>query len=355
MDRSELLPRFVVGDETKIRQILQNLLSNAMKFTEKGGVAMRIAVQPGTDGDGSDRLRVEVEDSGPGIAPEEMGQLFKVFEQTESGAQVQGRHRLGAGHQPQIRRTHGGDPRTGKPTGPGQYLPAGNPGCGKGPIWKTVPNGGQVSGLEPGQPSWRVLVVDDNSDNRGYLETLLTMIGFGVRTADDGAQGVGAFTDYKPHPVLMDLRMPVMEGPEAIRRIRSMEGGDRVKIIAVSASSFKEDQKKAIQVGADDFVSKPFREETLFEKIEKLLGVKFTWAEEKGPAVPGVAEAPPEDQEKERAAAFARRPSLPSCGEALLASRSGPPPSRSWTRPPGTTPGPPGSCGTWPENSTINA
>jgi CheY-like chemotaxis protein len=103
-----------------------------------------------------------------------------------------------------------------------------------------------------------------------------------VGTAVDGEKGVEAFGTYRPHLILMDLRMPVMEGPEAIRRIRAEEGGGEVRIIAVSASSFKEDQKKALKVGADDFVSKPFREETLFERIGALLGARFLYAE--GPA-----------------------------------------------------------------------
>ena len=301
LERRDLLPRFVWGDETKIRQILQNLLSNAFKFTEKGGVALRVAVQPGMDGDGSGRLVAEVEDSGPGIAPEEMNKLFKVFEQTESGRKSKAGTGLGLAISRKFAELMGGTLEAESRLDQGSTFRLEIPvreGIDRGNVQKRR----RVAALEVGHSPRRILVVDDNLENRGYLETLLTMVGFEVRSEVDGAQGVEAFALYRPHLVLMDLRMPVMEGPEAIRRIRSMEGGDQVKIIAISASSFKEDQKKALQVGADEFISKPFREEALFESIEGLLGVKFQWAEEKGAAVQGVSDAPPEDLEKERVA-----------------------------------------------------
>ncbi len=299
LDKPDLLPRFVWGDETKIRQIFQNLLSNAFKFTERGGVAMRVAIQPGMDGDGSNRLVAELEDSGPGIAPGEMGKLFKVFEQTESGRKSKSGTGLGLAISRKFAELMGGTLEAESQLGQGSTFRLDIP-IREGTDMGQAPQQRRVAGLEAGQPLRRVLVVDDNPENRGYLETLLTMVGFEVRSEVDGAKGVEAFAETKPDLVLMDLRMPVMEGPEAIRRIRAMEGGDKVKIIAISASSFKEDQKKALKDGADDFISKPFREETLFERIQELLGVKFLWAEEK--TVPGVPEPPPEDLEKERVA-----------------------------------------------------
>ena len=301
LDRRDLLPRFVWGDETKIRQILQNLLSNAFKFTEKGGVAMRVVVQPGVDGDGSDRLVAEVEDSGPGIAPEEMGKLFKVFEQTETGRKSKAGTGLGLAISKKFAEMMGGTLEAESRLGRGSTFRLEIP-VREGTDRGQAPQPRRVVGLEAGQPLWRVLVVDDNPENRSYLETLLTIVGFEARSVVDGAQGVDAFAEYQPHLILMDLRMPVMEGPEAIRRIRSMPGGDKVKIIAISASSFKEDQKKALKVGADEFVSKPFREETLFERIEALLGAKFQREGMKGSANSGIPEPPPEDLEKERVA-----------------------------------------------------
>jgi two-component system sensor histidine kinase/response regulator len=138
-----------------------------------------------------------------------------------------------------------------------------------------------VVGLEPGQRSFRVLAVDDQEDNRAFLEALLTSVGFEVRVVGDGAQVLGAFEAWSPQLVLMDMRMPVMGGEEAIRRLRRLQARDAgagVKILALTASAFLEDRHKAIEAGADDFLSKPFREEVLFEKLSALLGVRYRYA-----------------------------------------------------------------------------
>jgi CheY-like chemotaxis protein/nitrogen-specific signal transduction histidine kinase len=301
VEKQGLLPRFVVADQAKIRQILLNLLSNAVKFTQKGGVAMRVAVQPGMDGDGSDRLVVEVEDSGPGIAPEEMGKLFKVFEQTESGRMAKAGTGLGLAISRKFAELMGGELKAESQLGEGSTFRLELP-IREGTENKAAPPPRRVEGLEVGQPDWRVLVVDDNFENRAYLEALLGKVGFQVRESVDGAQAVRDFKSYQPHLILMDLRMPVMEGSEAIRRIREMEGGDKVKIVAVSASSFKEDQKKALQDGADDFLGKPFREEALFGKIEALLGTRYRYSEEReSPSLPASG-PPPGDLTQERMA-----------------------------------------------------
>ena len=301
VERRDLLPRFLVSDETKLSQILQNLLSNALKFTERGGVAMRMEVRPGPDGDGGSVLAVEVEDSGPGIAPEEMGKLFRVFEQTESGRNAKSGTGLGLAISRKFAELMGGSLEAVSEPGKGSTFHLEIP-VREGMEIGKVEKPRRVVGLEPGQTPYRVLVVDDNLENRGYLESLLKLVGFEVRTAVDGEKGIEAYRSYRPHLILMDLRMPVMEGPEAIRRIRAMEGGGAVKIIAVSASSFKEDQKKAIQVGADDFVSKPFREETLFERIHAWLGAKFIYADGMGASVPASLAPPPGDLTQEEVA-----------------------------------------------------
>ncbi len=149
-----------------------------------------------------------------------------------------------------------------------------------------------VLGLAPGQPPIRVLVADDKRDNRLLLSGLLGQLGFETREAADGAEAVSIYEEWRPHLVLMDLRMPVMDGYEAMAAIRGKPGGSGVKIIAVSASAFEENRQESREAGADDFLSKPFREGELFRKIRHLLHVEFEYAEPQAAAGDGGPSAP---------------------------------------------------------------
>ena len=137
-----------------------------------------------------------------------------------------------------------------------------------------------VIGLQHAQEIRRVLIADDNDDNRALLSQMLGRIGFVVREATNGEQAVQEFEKWGPHLILMDTRMPVMDGLEAIKRIRSNNKGKTVKIISVTASAFDEDRKKVIEIGADDFLGKPFREDALFEKIKTLLEMEYIYTDE---------------------------------------------------------------------------
>jgi CheY-like chemotaxis protein len=138
--------------------------------------------------------------------------------------------------------------------------------------------------LQPGQATCRVLIADDIEDNRQLLAQLLAPIGFSIRLATNGAEAVHEFEDWRPHLILMDFRMPVMDGHEAIRRIRAMAGGKGPKIIAVTASAMDENRLELMEIGADDFISKPFREADLFQKIHALAGVEYVYDEHPTPA-----------------------------------------------------------------------
>jgi CheY-like chemotaxis protein len=137
----------------------------------------------------------------------------------------------------------------------------------------------RATGLQPGQPQYRVLVADDKEDNRELLSQMLGPIGFQIRQVANGEDAVKEFERWDPSLILMDLRMPVMDGYEAIRRIRASGGGKDARIIAVTASAFEETRQEVLADGADDFLSKPFRETELIEKIGRLLGVKYVYAE----------------------------------------------------------------------------
>ncbi len=140
-----------------------------------------------------------------------------------------------------------------------------------------------------------MLIADDIVDNRQLLAQLLLPVGFEIRLATNGAEAVREFEQWRPHLILMDFRMPVMDGHEAIRRIRAMAGGANPKIIAVTASALDENRQALLGIGADDFIAKPIQEVELFQKIHAHLGVEYVYAEEPAAAAPEeAAELTPE-------------------------------------------------------------
>jgi CheY-like chemotaxis protein len=287
VERSEDLPRYVVTDEEKLRQVLTNLLGNALKFTEEGGIALRVGTHR-SDLAGL-RLLAEVEDSGAGIPEEELGRLFQPFEQTSAGARSLKGTGLGLAISQEFARLMGGTITVSSIAGKGSIfrLEIGlEEGVAADIVQKEVLR--PVTGQQPGQPRYRILAVDDNEDNRTLLEHMLAAVGFEVQGATNGEQALQAYAAWHPHLILMDMRMPVMDGFEAIKRIRASAGGEALPIIVVTASPVLERREEALRVGANDFLSKPFREAELFVKIRAQLGVEYTYAEE----APEVAAVP---------------------------------------------------------------
>ena len=278
VERVGELPACVMGDENKLRQVFVNLVGNAVKFTSKGGVSVRVGIKPGSGP--ALRLMVEVEDTGMGIAEEERRKLFRPFVQTESGRKVQTGTGLGLAISREFIHLMGGDITVSSQLGKGSIfrfeveLEEGREGAMAN---RAVSR--RVIGLEPGQKIRRVLVADDKEENRVLLFEMLGRVGFDVRAVVNGEEAVQESARWRPDLILMDTRMPIMDGFEAIKGIRSSVGGKEVKIVSVTASAFDEDRKKAIEIGADDFLGKPFREEVLLEKIKTLLEVEYVYAE----------------------------------------------------------------------------
>lgn len=282
------LPGYAMGDEGKLRQVLVNLLGNAFKFTAKGGVVLRASALPA--GAGRFRLCAEVEDTGPGIAEDELETLFSPFEQARAG-KASGGTGLGLSISREYARLMGGDISVSSRPGEGSVFrfeavleeTSAAPAAG--------PEARVVKRLAPGQPSYRVLVADDKEDNREFLRQLLTLTGFEVRQAADGEAAVRNFSEWRPHIVLMDIRMPVLDGYEATRRIRALPGGKNAKVLILSASSMGDVRKESLECGADDYLPKPFRESDLFVRLEGLIGAAYEYQEESGPA-PAAAAGP---------------------------------------------------------------
>jgi PAS domain S-box-containing protein len=289
------LPRYVVADEAKVRQVLSNLLGNAVKFTEVGGIALRISTSRG-EGAGL-RLVAEVEDTGQGISKKDIAGLFQRFEQTESGQKTRTGTGLGLAISRGFARLMGGDITVSSREGKGSIfrveigLSAGD----VAGVEKTAADSRRVVGIAPGQPKYRVLIVDDNKENRDLLTQALGPVGFELRQATDGAEAIREFQAWQPHLILMDLRMPVMDGREATRRIKSTPKGKETAIIVLTASSFEDGRKDMAAIGVDGYIRKPFRESELFENLARCLNIQYVYAEEAGGSLaqPSAATATP--------------------------------------------------------------
>ena len=281
-DVDPAVPPFVVGDEGKLRQVLINLLGNAVKFTTRGSVVLRARWEGG-------RAVFEVEDTGPGIAPEERAGLFEPFVQTETGRRAKEGTGLGLALSRQYARLMGGDVTLESEVGRGTCFRV-EVALPEAPADAVVAARGErrrVRALAPGQPGRRVLVVDDVADNRVLLGRLLSSVGFEVEEAASGEEAVERWRSFAPHFIWMDKRMAGIDGLEATRRIRAEEaarpGGERVKIVALSASAMEHERGAILAAGCDDFEAKPFREGAIFGKLAEHLGVSYVY-EETGPA-----------------------------------------------------------------------
>lgn len=291
LDQSSEFPRFVRADAAKLRQVFLNLLGNAIKFTMAGRVTLRLNSRPGLearDHDDPQRLLlvVEVEDTGIGIAPEDKDRVFDPFIQV-SNLTLQKGTGLGLTITRQQVELMGG--RISLESAPGRgslfrvEIPVERVQAAE--VSTSTIEHGQVVGLAPDQPEYRLLIVEDQMENWLFLQRLLKKVGFAVRVVENGAAGVEMFQTWHPHLIWMDIRMPVMGGLEATGRIRAMEGGRAVKIVALTASVFKEERDNVMASGMDDFIRKPYRAEEIYDCVGRQLQVRFI--HEKGAVAAG--------------------------------------------------------------------
>lgn len=281
------VPRMVVADAGRLRQVLINLLSNAVKFTAIGHIAMKVAVE--SESDKKLHLLISVEDTGPGIAEAEQRQLFQPFTQTRRGQESGVGTGLGLAICREYIRMMGGDISLVSQEGKGCVFSF--------DIWLRTANDDEVkslqetrriSGIVKDGRQWNVLIVDDEAVNCELLERLLSTLGFFTRSALDGQTGVALFREWQPDIVLMDLKMPRMDGYEAMRQMQAINR--QVPVIVVTASVFGDEREKVIAAGAAEFVSKPFQERELLEKIRQLLGLHYQYALHRAEMPPPLAE-----------------------------------------------------------------
>jgi signal transduction histidine kinase/CheY-like chemotaxis protein/HAMP domain-containing protein len=281
LERSPTIPQYICADESKLRQILVNLLGNAIKFTKIGQVTLRVETpHQNITPDEPITLNFSVEDTGCGIADSDFNRLFEPFVQTEAGQKAQEGTGLGLPISQRFVRLMGGDIRVNSTLGKGSIFSFDI--RTRAVIMATLPTPAQnrqVIGLQKGQPSYRILIVEDKLENRQLLVELLTPIGFEVREAVNGQAAIDLWQSWSPHLIWMDLRMPIMNGFEATKHIKAAVAQAPV-IIALTGSAFEEDRLTALSVGFDDFVRKPFRTTVIFEKMAEYLGVRYVYADE---------------------------------------------------------------------------
>lgn len=278
-ERAPEVPAYIVADEGKIRQIMSNLMNNAIKFTNEGGISIRLwSTEPE---EGKILLHTDVEDTGTGIAEEELGKVFEHFEQTRSGKQLHTGTGLGLAICKEYVHMMNGEISVKSHLGKGSlfrfYFEAT---LADQPEIIQKPTKQNITGIAPGQKIPSILVVDDKEPNRKLLVKMLTRIGFRVISANDGLEAVEAYREKRPDLVMMDMFMPVMDGFEAIKRIRMLPGGNATPIFAVTASVFEEDKSQILQCGANEFISKPFRESEILEKTAAHLNLRYAFGED---------------------------------------------------------------------------
>lgn len=273
-------PLFINGDEGKLRQILTNLLGNAVKFTHTGGISLNVGSKKITSSDANNSvlLTIDVEDTGPGIAPNEQSKVFAIFEQTSTGLQSAGGTGLGMVIAREYAQLMGGDINLISELNVGStfYLTV--------KVREALSSlehvsDHEITGFKPGQTNKKILVIDDIEDNRKLIQKTLLPLGFTVVEASNGLQACTAFEQECPDMVLMDIRMPVMNGDEAIHIIKATELGKTTPVVAVSASVLKSEQQDILNKGADDFLSKPFKRNQLLKMISKHLSLAVEYDE----------------------------------------------------------------------------
>jgi PAS domain S-box-containing protein len=289
VDSAPEVPQYLHADALKLRQVLINLMNNAIKFTREGGVAVNVRVRQ-SDPAQSGMLSFTVSDTGPGIAPGELGQLGSAFVQAQAGQQAREGTGLGLAISRSFVQLMGGELKLSSRLGEGSTIafdivvqPA------QAAQAAAIGAARRAVAVAAGQPAYRVLAVDDRLESRQLLVRVLAPLGFAVREAGQGEEAIAIWQEWQPHLILTDIRMPVMDGRQMTRHIKATAAGKATTIIAVTASSFEEDKEAILAAGCDDFLRKPFRHEVLLDMLHRHLGVEFIYEDEPAePAPPAV-------------------------------------------------------------------
>lgn len=277
-EKLDNLPQFIKTDAPKLRQIIINLVSNAIKFTEEGGVSLQGTINKLNNSENKVELLFIIRDTGKGIKHQELATLFQPFTQTKSGKEVNEGTGLGLSISKKFVELMGGNIKVSSEENVGSIFSF-TVQTEIIPDYEVKSNQimPQVVGIETNEKIYKILIVDDKEINCQLLVKLLQPFGFELKEANNGKQAVKIWETWQPHLIFMDMRMPVMDGYEATKIIKGTTKGNATAIIAVTASVLEEEKAVILSAGCDDFVRKPFRQETIFSMLSKHLGVNFIY------------------------------------------------------------------------------
>ncbi|WP_342596740.1 ATP-binding protein [Cyanobacterium aponinum UTEX 3222] len=277
-EKLDNLPQFIKTDAPKLRQIIINLVSNAIKFTEEGGVSLQGTINKLNNNEKKVELLFIIRDTGKGIKHQELATLFQPFTQTKSGKEVNEGTGLGLSISKKFVELMGGNIKVSSEENVGTIFSF-TVQTEIIPDYEVKSNQimPQVVGIETNEKTYKILIVDDKEINCQLLVKLLKPFGFELKEANNGKQAVKIWEKWQPHLIFMDMRMPVMDGYEATKIIKGTTKGNATAIIAVTASVLEEEKAVILSAGCDDFVRKPFRQETIFSMLSKHLGVNFIY------------------------------------------------------------------------------
>ena len=275
VEKDNNVPQYIKTDDTKLRQILVNLINNAIKFTHQGGIFIKVKNK-------NMCLQFTVKDTGVGIAPEEIDKLFEAFAQTESGKQSKQGTGLGLTITRQFIQLMGGDIAVESELGIGTTFTF-DLKVNLAKKEEVNPKNFQLYpiGLQPNQPQYKILIVDDEELNRQLLTQILKPLNFEIKEGNNGQEAIEIWESWQPDLIFMDLKMPIMNGDDATKFIRTKENQNNTKIVAISAGVLQEKVPNILASGCNDLISKPFDNLEIFESLHKHLGVQYIYQEQK--------------------------------------------------------------------------
>ncbi|MBN2860983.1 MAG: PAS domain S-box protein [Sphaerochaetaceae bacterium] len=275
IERDPMVPAFLEVDGGKLRQILINILGNSFKFTEKGTITVRLAIETV---DNHHELSVAVIDTGVGIRKEDLKHIFEAFKQSEAGMHTGGTG-LGLAITKRLIEIMGGSISTDSTYGSGSTFTFSVPviPSSSDMHYQMIRPGLNAVGFDLRDGTYRILIVDDQKDNLDLLSALLTPLGFTLFYAVNGQEAIDMCVQEEIDLILMDLRMPVMDGYTATRKIKALNQGVQIPIIAVTASAFEDDRKAVLAQGFDGYLKKPLTREELFAEIADILDLDLVY------------------------------------------------------------------------------
>lgn len=273
------LPEVIVTDATKLRRILINLVSNAIKFTSKGVVELSVMLVNTAEGTGF--LAFNVSDTGIGIERHELGKVFKRFEQTSSGVRHNSGSGLGLSLVYEMVRLMGGEVEVKSQLNKGSVFSFHIPyKAGDNTKTSAIRSEKVRVAYSEINKNFQILVADDTIENLNLSVEMLQSVGFRTLTASNGEELLKTFAENRTDLILMDLHMPVMDGMEALRQIRKLDKERTIPVIAMTASSFEDEREDVLKAGFTEYILKPFHVDEVLHLVGQLLKIGYSDSKE---------------------------------------------------------------------------